>query len=92
MPFSSHLPPKLERTWDLREWLADKLWGDDSSSDESMEDEILEEPQLLPVLTQKELDVGKTTKLVKDSTFNWFEIDETVQKIYSLDNSVTKAY
>lgn len=45
-------------------------WGDDSSSDESVENEILEEPPMLPVFTQEELNVGEMTKLVKDSLFN----------------------
>ena len=62
-------------------------WGDDSSSDESVDDEILEEPPLLPEFTQEELDVGEMTKLVKDSLFNWFEIDERLQKIYGWDKS-----
>ena len=53
-----------------------------------MDDEILEEPPLLPEFTQEELDVGEMTKLVKDSLFNWFEIDKRLQKIYGWDKSL----
>ena len=42
-------------------------WDDDSSSDVSVEDEVLEEPPILPVFTQDELSIGEMTKLVKDS-------------------------
>ena len=56
-------------------------FDDDSSSDEAFE-----EPSTLPLLTQEELNVEEMTKLVKDSLFNWFEIDERLQ-MYGSDNS-----
>lgn len=55
---------------------------DDSSSDESVEDEIIEH-----MCTQEELTVEDMSKLVKDCQFNWFEINERLQKSYGPDNN-----
>ena len=39
---------------------------------------------MLTVFTQEELNVGEMTKLVKDSLFNWFKIDERLMVLINL--------